>query len=181
MRRSSISRRTLTIIALLVALAPAACAAKGGTPAGSAGSSPSDTGSPPSAAASPTGPGNPGGTPTGGPAPDPLCPDGVRAGQVVLTEANTGSRVCLATGASLEVYLHGKPGQEWSQPVPDSPVLRPVPSGKRALQIGVTAGFFAADAPGQARVTAERSPCGGPKPGPACDAIQLFTLTVVIR
>ena len=45
---------------------------------------------------------------------------------------------------------------KWSNPVPDSGVLRPVASGKGALAVGVSAGFYVADHPGQARVTAFR-------------------------
>jgi len=68
-----------------------------------------------------------------------------------------------------------------SQPVPDRTILQPEASGKRALQLGVTAGFYRAVSPGQARITAQLTPCKGPKPGPACDAVQLYEVTVVIR
>jgi hypothetical protein len=100
---------------------------------------------------------------------------------VTLSETDSGTTVCLATGTSLEIYLHARPGQQWSKPVPDRTILRPAANGKGALAIGVTAGFYTAAEPGQARVTAQLAPCSGPKPGPACDAIQLFEVTVTIR
>jgi hypothetical protein len=60
-------------------------------------------------------------------------------------------------------------------------VLRPTVSGKGALAVGVTAGFFTAASTGQTRVTAQLAPCRGPKPGPACDAVELFEVTVIVR
>jgi hypothetical protein len=109
------------------------------------------------------------------------CPQGVRTGQVTLTEADNGATVCVATGTSVEIYLHAKTGQQWSQPVPDRTILRPAANGKGALQVGVTAGFYLAAEPGQARVTAQLAPCRGPKPGPACDAVQLFEVNISVR
>jgi hypothetical protein len=100
---------------------------------------------------------------------------------VTLTEADNGATVCVATGTSVEVYLHAKTGQQWSKPVPDRTILRPAANGKGALQVGVTAGFYLAAEPGQARVTAQLAPCRGPKPGPACDAVQLFEVTISVR
>ena len=101
---------------------------------------------------------------------------------MTLTEADHGRTVCVATGTAVEVLLHAsRPGQRWSEPVSDRTILQPAPNGKGALQVGVTGGFYRAVTPGQARITAQLAPCMGPKPGPACDAIQLFEVTVVIR
>jgi hypothetical protein len=165
--------RRLATLTLLLALAPGACAAPGPTPSGSpaaapAGTAPSTSSSAPSNSA-------------GGPA-DAGCPQGVQSGTVTLTEADQGRTVCVATGTDVEVYLRApRAGQQWSEPVPDRTILQPHASGKGALQMGVTAGFYRAVAPGQARITAQLAPCRGPKPGPECDAIQLFEVTVVIR
>jgi hypothetical protein len=65
--------------------------------------------------------------------------------------------------------------------VADADILTPVANGRGMLQEGVSAGFFLAAAPGEAHVTAKLDPCGGPKPGPACDAVQVYQVTVVIR
>jgi hypothetical protein len=106
----------------------------------------------------------------------------VQTGTVTLTGADQGRTVCVAAGTHVEVYLRTpRAGQQWSPPVPDRTILQPEASGKGALQMGVTAGFFRAVTPGQARITAQLAPCRGPKPGPMCDAVQLFEVTVVIR
>jgi hypothetical protein len=75
---------------------------------------------------------------------------------VVLTEAQNNTEQCVPTGTHLEIYLQGTADDKWSQPATDSPVLRPEPSGKGALKLGVTAAFYVADHAGQARVTATR-------------------------
>jgi hypothetical protein len=175
-------RRALPALALLLAgLVPAACsgpAAPTAAPGGVAGSSAGAPADSPSGSASPTGGGSAaasGGTAGAG------CAQGARTGPVTLTERDNGSAVCLARGGSLEIYLHAKTGEEWSKPTPDRPVLQPVASGKGALQIGVTAGFFTAVSAGQTRVTAQLVPCKGPKPGPMCDVVEFFQVTVTVR
>jgi hypothetical protein len=163
--------RRLATLTLLLALAPAACAAPAGT-------SPSTSSSPTSS--SPTS--SPAPSNSGGGRADAGCPQGVQTGTVTLTEVDQGRTVCVATGTDVEVYLRApRAGQQWSPPVPDRTILQPHASGKGALQMGVTAGFYRAVTPGQARITAQLAPCRGPKPGPECDAIQLFEVTVVIR
>ena len=166
-------------VLLLVVLVPAACSAPAptraptGSPAGSAGASPS-TGS---GATGSTGSGG-----AGGGGVDASCPQGVRTGTVTLTEADHGKTVCVATGTTVEVYLHAKvTGQQWSPPVPDRTILQPAANGKGSPQVGVTAGFYRAAAAGQARITAQLAPCRGPKSGPACDAVQLFEVTVTVH
>jgi hypothetical protein len=176
-------RPFLWLVALFLLLVPAACAAPvrtplpGDTPTASPASGPPDTSQRPGA-------GNPGspGTGGGGGAADASCPQGVRTGTVTLSETDQGRTVCVATGTSVEVFLHAKStGQQWSKPVPDRTILRPAANGKGALQVGVTAGFYLAAEPGQARITAQLAPCRGPKAGPACDAVQLFEVTITVR
>jgi hypothetical protein len=75
---------------------------------------------------------------------------------VVLTEAQNNTEYCVPTGTHLEIYLQGTGDDRWSQPVSDSSVLRPEPSGKGALKVGVTAAFYVADHAGPATVTATR-------------------------
>jgi hypothetical protein len=161
--------KRLVTMALLIALVPAGCAAPVRTAAPPEGSAP----------ASPAGPAPSTSAPS---AASPGCAQGVQTGTVMLTEADQGRTVCVAAGTDVEVYLRApRAGQQWSQPVPDRTILQPETSGKRALQLGVTAGFYRAVSPGQARITAQLAPCKGPKPGPACDAVQLYEVTVVIR
>ena len=161
--------KRLVTMALLIALVPAGCAAPVRTAAPPEGSAP----------ASPAGPAPSTSAPS---AASPGCAQGVQTGTVTLTEADQGRTVCVAAGTDVEVYLRApRAGQQWSQPVPDRTILQPQASGKRALQLGVTAGFYRAVSPGQARITAQLAPCKGPKPGPACDAVQLYEVTVVIR
>jgi hypothetical protein len=157
----------LVSLALLAALLPAAgCARTTGTGAGD--TSAPDGGS----AAGTTAPAFPGAG----------CPEGVRTGRVSLSEADDGKQVCLATGTALEVYLHGTADSRWSQPTPDGPGLRPTANGKGALQVGVTAGFFVADAPGTVHLTAQRAACPSPASGGvACQALIAFQVTITVR
>jgi hypothetical protein len=105
----------------------------------------------------------------------------VQSGEVMLSETDNHTAVCLSKGSKLDIYLHARTGQQWSKPTPELAVLQPTANGRGALQIGVTAGFFTAASTGQTRVTAQLAPCNGPKPGPACDAIELFEITVTVR
>jgi hypothetical protein len=178
MRRVSISLVLLFTVLLLAACAAATGSARGraGTPGGSVSSSGATTGPVPSGAPSGGSGGSGGGTEA-----DAQCPKGVRSGDVTVTELDNGTAVCLARGSKLDVYLRAKLDQRWTQPTPDRAILQPYANGRAALQVGVTAGFFTAASSGQAHVTAQLAPCRGPKPGPACEAIELFTLTVTVR
>lgn len=80
----------------------------------------------------------------------------VPSGPVVLTEAQNHTQTCVPVGTHLEIYLQGTVDDRWSQPSSDSPVLRPEPSGKGALKVGVTAGFYVADHAGRATVVSTR-------------------------
>jgi hypothetical protein len=74
----------------------------------------------------------------------------------VVNEHDNGKALCLATGTHLEVYLQGTATDKWTNPVSDNDALIPAPSGKGALAVGVSAGFFVGDHPGHAKVTATR-------------------------
>ncbi len=144
MRR--VRSRALPVLLLGATLALTGCAQPGGPgtagPAGSGSAGPTGTSSSGAPAAS-------------------HCPGGIRTGTVSLTENDSGS-ICVATGTHLEIYLHGTRDDQWSDPGPDhsipdsDTVLRLEASGKGALQVGVTAGFFVAAHPGQVVVSAAR-------------------------
>ncbi len=159
-------------LALLAALLPAAaCARTTGTGAG--GPSAPDSGP----AAATTAPAT-----TEPASPVDGCPDGLRTGRVSLSETDDGKQVCLATGTALEVYLRGSTDSKWSAPTPDGTALRPTFNGKGALQVGVTAGFFVAAAPGVVHLTAQRAACPSPPSGGvACQALIAFRVTVTVR
>jgi hypothetical protein len=119
-------------------------------------------------------------TPTPSPASTVACAQPA-TGTVDVTEADNGARLCLAIGARLELYLHGGTDR-WSAVSVQGAVLHPATSGKGALAVGVTGGFFTAAGAGQARVTAQRSSCPSPAPSTmACGARQLFEITVTVR
>ncbi len=127
-----------------------------GGPAALPSGSPSVTTSPSDATSPPTVP--PSGSTSPGPAGGPAsgCSGGVQTGVVVLSDKDNGRQVCLATGTHLEVYLQGTATDPWTDPAPGSDVLRPEANGKRALMIGVAAGFFVAAHPGRTTVSASR-------------------------
>jgi hypothetical protein len=188
-RRSAAALGTL---ATAVALALAGCAAPAKAPpppqhqTGSASAPPDGpvTGAPgagtPATAA--TGGGQAGGGAAGGSGAGGYgCTGTLLHGQVTLTEADNGRPVCVATGTTVEIYLHAQAGQQWSKPVPDKPILQPTETGKGMLQRGVSAGFYLAAQPGQTVVSAQLVPCTGPKPGPACDVVEHYQVTVTVR
>jgi hypothetical protein len=111
------------------------------------------------------------GTGASAPGPDlpssaaPLPPETLPSGEcitaatgepVVVSETDTGKDVCLTTGGRLEIYLQGTASDKWSDLMPSSDVLKRAPSGKGALAVGVTGGFFVGDHAGQTQVTATR-------------------------
>ena len=107
---------------------------------------------------------------------------GCRSGQVTVTEAQSGQELCVTTGTLVQVYLHGQQGAAWSPVNSDGTALRAVASGKRALPLGVTAGFFQAVGAGTARVTAGRPVCPSAPPGSVkCMAMRDFSVTVEVR
>ncbi len=98
-----------------------------------------------------------------------------------LSEADNGVLVCLARTGVVELYLHGTPTDRWSPVAVTGPALRSVPSGKSALPVGVTAGFFAATGAGQAVLSSYRAPCAATNPrAPACDGAHLIHIVVAV-
>jgi len=164
--------RLLVALALLLL---AACSSAGSPTAGGATASGSAAGSAPA-----TSPGTGSSSPPA-PGTNPGCPNGVQNGQVMLAETDNHKSVCVTRGSILNIYLHALSGSQWSKPTPESAILQPTATGRGALQVGVTAGFFTAAQPGQTRVTAQLVPCRGPKPGPACEAVELFEADVTIQ
>jgi hypothetical protein len=149
MRRSPITYRTLSALTITAALALPGCA-QPGTALSPTSSGPTVPAEPSSANSS-----------------SPGCAQGWQTQPVVLSEQDSGGRVCLRPGTRLEIYLHGTASDRWSAPVCDSAVLDPAVSGKGMLAIGVTAGFFVASRPGRGQVTSTRS-------------AQRFELTVLV-
>jgi hypothetical protein len=136
-------KRTLSALVVAGTLALTGCAQAGG-PTGAPGPS---TGAP---GPSTSPPGTVPSSPIAG------CTGTVPTGPVVLGDQDNGRALCVPNGTHLEIYLHGSADDKWSVPVSDNDVLRPEPSGKGALMVGVTGAFFVADHAGVARVTATR-------------------------
>jgi hypothetical protein len=118
-------------------------------------------------------------TTSGAPSP---APSDCRSGSVTVTEAQDGQSLCVRVGTRIEVYLHGSPDTAWSAVTSDGAALTPTASGKGALPLGVTGGFFQAAAPGAARLTASRPGCPSAPPGGVrCMIVQPFAVTVTVR
>jgi len=102
--------------------------------------------------------------------------------RLVLTDADNGARRCLAPAGVVEVYLHGTATDRWSPLQLTGTGLRVAPSGKGALAVGVTAGFYAGTGPGEAQLQAFRSPCTAADPASSgCDGAHLVRITIVLR
>ena len=84
------------------------------------------------------------------------CAGGFQPGTVQLNERDNGATVCLAVGAPLEVYLRGSDDDRWATIAVDGTAIEPAPNGKRALMLGVTAGFYAGTRAGIAHLTSAR-------------------------
>jgi len=153
MSRHILAYRVLYLMLLTSTLAVAGCAQAG---QGVAAPGPDQSSAPAPATSLPSPTVSPSTSQPGAPAPQGACTGAPQTQTVTLSEQDNGRQVCLATGTQLEIYLKGTMSDKWSNPVPDSGVLRRVASGKGALAVGVSAGFYVADHPGQARVTAFR-------------------------
>jgi hypothetical protein len=93
------------------------------------------------------------------------------ATQVSVTEADNGSRFCLALGGTLTIQLHATGGAAWSAPQLTGDALRPA-----------GAGTFTAVAAGTAEITASRPNCPSPSPGTAgCHSLLTFGIDVEVR
>lgn len=110
-----------------------------------------------------------------------MCATPASTSPVTVTDADSGSAVCLAVGTRLDVLLHGSADRRWTAVMPSGTGLRPVASGKGALAIGVTGGFFAADTAGTTLLSADRDGCGTRAGQSSCTVADRFTLTVVVR
>jgi hypothetical protein len=76
-----------------------------------------------------------------------------------ITEANSGSTICLAVGQHLEVFLHGSLGDTWAPISVDGQALSASANGKGTLPVGVTGGFFVGGTAGVAKLTSSRPAC----------------------
>jgi hypothetical protein len=98
-----------------------------------------------------------------------------------ITEADSGTTVCLAVGQHLEVYLHGTLPAKWEPIAIDGHALSTVASGKGALPVGVTGGFFVGNAAGEARLTSSRPACPDPSPSASPCGAATFVVSVDVR
>ena len=128
----------------------------------------------------------PASTPTTGPTATsttqpPACqPD--RSGVTrTITEVDSGSTICLAVGQRLEVYLHGTLQAKWAPIAIDGHALSAVASGKGALAVGVTGGFFVGNAAGDARLTSSRPACPEPSSSASPCGEATFVVSVDVR
>ena len=131
--------------------------------------------------------GRPSGTdPSGAPAPSagtPVAPTGsCVSGTLALTEADQGRAFCVHAGTAVRVVLHGSTASMWRPVRLTGTALRPAPSGRGTVPVGVTAAFFVAAAPGEAGLTSFRPACPSPSSGGiACLALVGFTVTIHVR
>ena len=110
----------------------------------------------------------------------PACGSDRSPGTRSITDADSGTTICVAVGDQIEVYLHGSPDAMWSPVVLDGTALSRTANGKGALPIGVTGAFFRANAMGSARLTSSRPPCvGGASYTTSCSPTS-FVVAVVV-
>ncbi len=164
--------RLTTVVAVVLLAALAGCAdGPSGTAASSGTSAVISSSSAASLAGSPQ-------TPAG----SEVCTGDPGATRLSLTEADNGARRCLSADGVVELYLHGTANDRWSPVEVTGTGLRVAPTGKGSLPIGVTAGFFAGTGPGEARLSAFRSPCAtADSAAPGCDAVHLIRITIVVH
>ena len=120
-------------------------------------------------------------TPTSAAAQATPCRTSASGTTQVLSEANTGSTVCLRVGDRLEVYLHGTPGAPWTPIAVDGTAVGTAVSGKGTLALGVTGGFFVATRPGAARLTSARPACRTPASASVPCTGDTFAVDVQVR
>jgi hypothetical protein len=111
----------------------------------------------------------------------PTCQPESSAVTKTLTEADSGSTTCLAVGQRLEVYLHGTVQAKWTPIAIDGRALSVAASGKGALAVGVTGGFFVASVAGEARLTSSRPPCPASTPPASPCGEATFVVSVEVR
>jgi hypothetical protein len=120
--------------------------------------------------------------PTASSAPQPSSCQPDRSGATkTITEADSGTAVCLAVGQRLEVYLHGTLPAKWEPIAIEGQALSSVASGKGALAVGITGGFFIGIAAGNARLTSSRPACPeASTPASPCGSAT-FVVSVEVR
>lgn len=107
---------------------------------------------------------------------------GCLTGSVTITEADGGRSVCVTTGSTVDVVLHGSAEQRWSPVEENGQALRVRVSGKGSLPVGVTAAYFSTAEPGSAALTSSRPVCPSPAAnGVSCMARVSFEVTVTVR
>ncbi len=119
------------------------------------------------------------------PSPAPSGPCASRdpaATTLTITVPDNGAIFCVPAGTRVEVLLQGTAQQRWSAVGAPGGVLLPAASGKGALMVGETGGFFAAARAGTADVVSYLAPCTETDPqATACDAAHRFHATVIVR
>jgi hypothetical protein len=99
-----------------------------------------------------------------------------------ITNKDNGKAFCVPTGTGVFVFLHGTPARMWTHLHPSSAAIVPRASGKMALMVGETGGYYVAMKLGSAVLTSSRTPCHALSgSGPGCVPGSFFRVTLVIR
>lgn len=116
------------------------------------------------------------------PVPSPDTVTACLRGSMTITEADGGRSVCVTTGSTVAVVLHGSAGQPWAPVTGTGAALRAGAGGGSAEPAGTTSARFSAVAPGTATLTSSRPACPSPAAGGvSCLARLGFQVTVVVR
>ncbi|HEX6499467.1 MAG TPA: hypothetical protein VF054_10600 [Micromonosporaceae bacterium] len=99
-----------------------------------------------------------------------------------MSDQDNGHVLCVRTGGTIDVVLHGSSDQRWAPIESSDSAVRARSNGRGTLPVGVTAGFFTADHAGTADLTSSRPACGSTAPGGvSCHALVGFKVTITVR
>jgi hypothetical protein len=99
--------------------------------------------------------------------------------QVVVTEADAGSTICVARRGVVTVTLHIAGGQHWGVTSKDPGILRP--PGAMSQPMDFTELPFTTVASGRTTLTAQRPNCPAASPGTvSCHSIQVLSFVVKV-
>lgn len=110
--------------------------------------------------------------------PSAACP----STPVTVSDQDNGHVLCVQSGQTIDVVLHGTADQRWSAIESSDQAVRIRATGRGTLPVGVTAGFFTADHSGTAVLTSSRPACGPtPAAGASCHSLVSFRITITVR
>jgi putative hemolysin len=122
--------------------------------------------------------GDAGGSGTVSPSPAPSHPSCVTAKEE-LGAADTGHTYCLAPGGTIRVSLDGTTHRPWAPVKAAGSALEATNSGI-VLQPGDASAAYRAVSAGTVRLTSSRPVCASDPARVSCDALQEWTVTVVV-